>query len=163
LSIPRQGGGKLNAITTEDLVELIEIEGETWLRYKTFPINVALIRGTTADPAGNITMEREALTLDNLAIAMAAKELARACHCAGRAHCGSGVLEPAGGRDPGVLVDCVVVAEPENHRQTYATAYNHAFSGRQRVPLDRVTARAARRAQDRRRAGAPSSCRRAAL
>ena len=40
---------------------------------------------------------------------------------------------------PGVLVDCVVVAEPENHRQTYATAYNHAFSGRQRVPLDRIT------------------------
>src|SRR3954467_5938634 len=48
-------------------------------------------------------------------------------------------LSPREVQISGVLVDCVVVAEPENHRQTYATAYNHAFSGRQRVPLDRVT------------------------
>jgi propionate CoA-transferase len=48
-------------------------------------------------------------------------------------------LSPREVQIPGVLVDCVVVAEPENHRQTYATAYNHAFSGRQRVPLDRMT------------------------
>ena len=101
---------------------------------------MALIRGTTADPAGNITMEREALTLDNLAIAMAAKN-SRGLVIAQveRIAAPESSLNPREVVIPGVLVDCVVVAEPENHRQTYATAYNHAFSGRQRVPLDRVT------------------------
>src|SRR5215217_7842353 len=136
---PRQGGGKLNAITTEDLIERTEIAGETWLRYKAFPIHVALIRGTTADPAGNVTMEREALTLDNLAIAMAAKNSRGLVIAQVERIAAPESLSPREVVIPGVLVDCVVVAEPENHRQTYATAYNHAFSGRQRVPMDRMT------------------------
>ena len=70
---PTNGGGKLNERTTEELVRLLEIDGEQWLFYKAFPINVAIIRGTTADRNGNISMEKEALTLDNLALATAAK------------------------------------------------------------------------------------------
>ena len=70
---PRNGGGKLNERTKEDLVRLIDIDGEECLLYRTFPINVGIIRATTGHPAGNRTMEKEALTLESFAIAMAAR------------------------------------------------------------------------------------------
>ncbi|WP_462255368.1 CoA-transferase, partial [Ferruginibacter sp.] len=70
---PRLDGGRINARTTEELVRVMDIDGTEWLFYKTFPITVAFIRGTTADLGGNITMEHEALTLDSLAIATAAR------------------------------------------------------------------------------------------
>jgi len=133
---PRQQGGKINARTTEDLVRVMPIDGEDWLFYKAFPVSVAMIRGTTADLAGNITMEREALTLDNLALAMAARNSNGFVIAQVERICAPGTLNPREVQIPGVLVDCVVVARPENHLQTYASAYNPAFSGELRVPLD---------------------------
>ncbi len=133
---PRLDGGKINEITTEDLVEVVELNGAECLFYKSFPINVALIRGTTADPYGNITMEREALTLDNLAMAMAAKNSHGVVIAQVERIARAGSLDPRSVEIPGVMVDCVVVAEPENHTQTYATPYSPAFAAEIMVPLE---------------------------
>jgi len=135
---PRIDGGRVNAISTAELVRLMEIDGEPWLFFKAMPIHVAFLRGTSADPEGNVSAEHESLALDNLAQAMAAKN-------------SGGIVvvqverivaaKSIGARQvliPGALVDCVVVAQPENHPQTYGTAYNAAYSGEVRVPMDAV-------------------------
>src|SRR5258707_13653502 len=83
-------------------------------------------------------MEREVLTLDNLAMAMAAANSRGFVIVQVERIAASHSLNPREVQIPGVLVDCVVVANPENHLQTYGTTYSHAFSGRQRVPMDRV-------------------------
>ncbi|MFL6813806.1 MAG: acyl CoA:acetate/3-ketoacid CoA transferase [Bradyrhizobium sp.] len=130
---PRNGGGKLNARTTEEMVELVTLGGQECLFYKTFPINVGIIRATTGDPDGNLTMEKEALTLEALAIAMAAHNSGGIVIAQVERVAESGSLNPRQVKIPGILVDCVVVASSENHWQTFGTQYNPAFSSEIRV------------------------------
>jgi propionate CoA-transferase len=132
---PLHGGGRLNPRTTQDLVRRMEIDGEPCLFYKAFPIDVAFIRATTADPEGNLTMEREALTLETLAVAMAARNSGGLVIAQVERLAASHSLPPRQVKVPGVLVDCVVVAErPEYHQQTFAEPYSPAFAGEIRVP-----------------------------
>ncbi len=133
---PRKGGGKLNARTTRDIVRLMEIDGAEALFYSALPVDVAFLRGTTADTAGNITMENEALTIDNLAQAMATRNsggvvIVQVEHVVAR-----GTLNPRDVEIPGALVDAVVIAEPGDHAQTFRTEFSPAFTGRYRVPAE---------------------------
>ncbi len=132
---PREEGGKVNEITTEDIVELVELGGTQSLFYKAFPINVAFIRGTTADPDGNVTMEKESLLLENLSMAIAAKNSGGYVICQVERIAQEGSLDSRRVKIPGVMVDCVVVAESQHHMQTYGTQYNPAYSGEVRIPL----------------------------
>lgn len=132
---PRLGGGKINTTTTEDIVELVEFDGHHYLAYKTVPVNVALLRGTTADTDGNISMEKEALTLEAQAMAMAARNSGGVVIVQVERITQAGTLNARQVKIPGILVDRVVVSKPENHWQTFAEQYNPSFSCDVKAPL----------------------------
>jgi propionate CoA-transferase len=136
---PRNGGGKINERTTEDLVELMSIGAEEYLFYKSFErLDVAFLRGTTADPDGNITMEHEALFLESLAVATAVHNRDGLVIVQVERIAESGALSSKDVKIPGVLVDCVVLSTPEHHMQTWGTQYSPAMSGELRVPLSSI-------------------------
>ena len=135
---PRNGGGKINELTTEDIIEVITFDNQEYLAYKTFPINVAILRGTTADTDGNVTMEKEALTLESLAIATAAKNSGGFVMVQVERIADRGSLNARQVKIPGIMVDCVVVSRPENHWQTFAEIYNPAFSSEVKIPMQSI-------------------------
>jgi len=133
---PRIEGGRMNSNSREELVKVIEIDGEEYLFYKSFPVDVALIRGSVADEKGNLTMDREGILLEALPLAQAAKNcggivIAQVEHIAQ-----AGTLHPKQVKVPGILVDYVVqCTNPDYHWQTEGLYFNPSFSGEIRVPL----------------------------
>lgn len=127
---PRLGGGRINNCSNQILVELITISGIEYLFYKAMPIHSCLLRGTTSDEHGNITMEREALTLDSLAIAMATHNSGGIVIVQVERLAKLGSLNSRNVKIPGILVDYVVLSEKiEHHLQTFSEPYSPYYSG----------------------------------
>ncbi|WP_415902729.1 acyl CoA:acetate/3-ketoacid CoA transferase [Neptuniibacter sp. QD29_5] len=131
---PRFEGGKVNSRTEEQLVQLLDLNGEEALLYKHCQPNIALLRGTTADSKGNISMEREALPLDALAIAQAVKNSGGKVLVQVERITAQHNLTPDRIRIPGILVDHIIQAPAEDHPQTFAESYNPAYSGEITLP-----------------------------
>jgi acyl CoA:acetate/3-ketoacid CoA transferase len=131
---PRHQGGRMNAATSEDLVEVSEVKGEELLFYPAVQPDVAIVRATTADPQGNLTFEEEGSALGALDQAYAAHNRGGVVIAQVKRLAESGTLDPKDVRVPGILVDAVVVDEAQ--MQTTNTAYDPAISGQVRRPLD---------------------------
>ena len=139
---PRQTGGRQGS-AVEDLVEIVELSGEEWLLYRSFPIDVAVIRGSTIDEQGNLTLDDEAINGEMLPMAMAAHNSGGIVIAQARTVVPTGDLPPRRVQVPGALVDFAFV-DPDQ-TQTYATDYSPYFagaarmgrqSGAQEMPLD---------------------------
>ena len=134
---PRVEGGKLNSITKENLVEVVDILGEEKLLYKAFPIDFAMIRGTYADETGNVTAEKEVATTELTAIAQAAKNSGGKVVVQVEKVVPAGTLDPKLVKIPGIFVDAVVIAEdPKDHEQCRTCEFDPTMSGQERAVLE---------------------------
>ena len=132
---PRVSGGKINAMTKDDIVELIHIGGKEYLLYKSMPVNIALLRGTTADTFGNTSFEKEALYLEATQIAQAVKNSGGKVIMQVERIAERGRIRARDVRVPGIYVDYIVQSEPEHHWQTFAEQYNPAYSAEIVIPM----------------------------
>ena len=130
---PRMGGGRQSASAKEDLIEVVTLAGREWLFYKPFRVDVALLRGTTADEDGNITMEHEAVYGEMLSMAQAARRCGGLVIAQVKRLARRETLAAKEVKIPGMFVDAVVV-EPDQW-QTFRTKHDPAYAGELRVPL----------------------------
>ena len=130
---PRQQGARQSPCTPPDFVEVIELAGEEWLFFKPVPVDVAFLRGTTADEDGNVTMEQEAVFGEMLAMAQATRRAGGIVVVQVKRLASRGALPAKQVKIPGILVDFVVVDAAQ--RQTYATDYDPSYSGELRIPV----------------------------
>jgi propionate CoA-transferase len=135
---PRQDGGRCNKRTTEELVEMITIDGRELLRYKPFKVNVAIIRGTYADERGNISPEEEAMDLDIHSMALAAHNCNGIVLAQVREVVRAGSLKARSVRVPGVMVDAVV--EDRGQEMFYGLPYDLSISGSKKAQLGKLSA-----------------------
>ncbi|HKX75226.1 MAG TPA: CoA-transferase [Acidimicrobiia bacterium] len=127
---PRRGGGKQGP-ATQDLVEVVELAGQEWLFFPSFPVDVAVIRGWEIDQEGNLSMSGEAINGEVLAMAMAAHNSGGIVIAQARHLVANGSLPPRAVAVPGALVDYAYL-DP-HQTQTYQTDYSPFYSGQKRA------------------------------
>ena len=130
---PRQQGARQSPRTPPDFIEVVTVAGEEWLLFKPVPVNVAFLRGTTADEDGNVTMEQEAVFGEMLAMAQATRRAGGIVVVQVKRMARRATLPGQQVKIPGILVDFVVVDAAQ--RQTYATDYDPSYSGELRIPV----------------------------
>ena len=140
---PRREGGKMNPRTIEngpDLVELIQLNGEEYLFYKSIPVNFALIRATYADEDGNLTMDDEPIRLETLPVVLTARRYGGKVIAQVKKIVKNGSLDPRNVAIPGIMVDHVVECDDlfNDHRMTAGTYYDPGLLGRIRYTDDRL-------------------------
>ena len=136
---PRVEGGKMNSVTKDDLVEVVNFAGEEYLFYKSFPLDVALLRGTSADENGNISFEHESVINEGLAVAQAAKNSGGIVIVQVEYIAKKGTMQPKDVKIPGILVDYVVQATDKRACwQTEGVYFEPAFSGQLKKPLNAI-------------------------
>lgn len=136
---PRMEGGKMNEITKEapDISDVIQIDGEDYMRYRPIPLDYVIIRGTAVDEMGNLTTEEEAMNLEVFSAVMACKKFGGKVIAQAKYKVQNGQLHCKKVTVPGVFIDAVVICpEPEtDHRQTHSFAFDPAYCGDIKVPV----------------------------
>lgn len=130
---PRRQGCKMNEAATEEIVELIQFDGEEWLFFRNIVPDVTIIRGTTADERGNISMEHEGAYLGVIEQALAARTNGGIVIAQVKRITQAFSIPTQRAYVPSTLVDYVVV-DPDQ-RQTTETLYDPAISGEVRTPM----------------------------
>jgi len=137
---PANDGGALNAAAARHpMVERVVIGGETLLFYRAPKIDVAFLRGTTADEDGNVTFEEEPANCGSLLLAQAARASGGKVIVQVKRVAKRGTLDPRVVRLPGILVDAVV--ESPGQKQITHVVYDPTLVGAEQLALDTVARR----------------------
>ena len=136
---PRIDGGKMNAITKNapDIVDVVTIDGEEYMRYKPIPLDYCIIRGTYVDEMGNLTTDEEAMQLEVFSAVMACKKFGGKVIAQAKYKVKSGTLHCKRVTVPGIFIDAIVMCPnpEEDHRQTHSFAFDPAYCGDIKVPV----------------------------
>lgn len=137
---PRLDGGKMNELTKDapDIVDVLTIDGQEYMRYKPIPLDYCIIRGTYVDELGNLTTDEEAMSLEVFSAVLACKKYGGTVIAQAKYKVKAGTLHCKRVTVPGVFIDAVVMCpDPQtDHMQTHSFAFDPAYCGDIKVPSD---------------------------